>query len=523
MDDVTAVIPIHRDGNREWLQQAVNSLGRRVKPLVVENDGELAEALNTGIREASTEYVLLMGADDVAAPDMLHELRAAIWDVDVTYPEMLLVNEDMSEPLGLHPAAPFCPLRLEQGNYISGCALVRRSKVLEVGGFRDLHVLEDWDLWLRMARAGCRFKAVEAARLLYRQSAKSRSQQQIDVQQVAADIVGVDRSLDARATFYCTPTPAVAYLRCQMPARHLPGVVKEGLWDIAFDDVGGHEFVGHRGAAVFQLGANRVVATVAAQMRQDGIKVLVETDDNYVSDGAKRFREKAQWGVRVGEAANTVEGHRWIVENADGVIVTTDYLAKQYRKLNPNVYVCPNQVDPADWQPLRKPDDGVFRVGWFASPSHAGDEKLVGRALRWASEQKGVEVVTLGYAPRFDFPYRDLPWATDLSMYRFQMYQLDVGVAPVVPTPFTRGRSDLKWLEHSMAGAASVVSDVDCYRSVPDGLALKASDPAGFYRAVRHLVANRDETRQLAAAAREHVLKERTITANIHRWLEAVA
>jgi hypothetical protein len=94
--------------------------------------------------------------------------------------------------------------------------------------------------------------------------------------------------------------------------------------------------------------------------------------------------------------------------------------------------------------------------------------------MEWASRQKDVEVVTLGYTPQWKFPFPALPWATDLSAYRRAMQFLDIGLAPVIPTPFTRGRSDLKWLEMSMGGAASVVSDTDPYNTVPDDLAIKA-------------------------------------------------
>jgi glycosyltransferase involved in cell wall biosynthesis len=306
-----------------------------------------------------------------------------------------------------------------------------------------------------------------------------------------------------------------------MPAKHLPALAIDGL-DATVGDDDSFSMPNHRGAAIFQLAADKTRAFFTEQLQAAGHRVLVETDDNYLADSAKRYRKKANWGLSIGESPHTVQGHKWIVEHADGVIVTTDYLASQYRKLNPHVYVCPNQVDPDDWQPLAKPDDGVLRIGWFASASHAGDEVLIRRAMEWASRQKDVEVVTLGYTPQWKFPFQALPWATDLSAYRRAAQFLDVGLAPVIPTPFTRGRSDLKWLEMSMGGAATVVSDTDPYNTVPDDLTIKATDAAGFYRAVRRLVQNRDEVKQLAAAAREHVLKERTITANLWRWEEAI-
>ena len=74
-----------------------------------------------------------------------------------------------------------------------------------------------------------------------------------------------------------------------------------------------------------------------------------------------------------------------------------------------------------------------------------------------------------------------------------------------------------------MGGAAAILSDVAPYSLWADGEnCLKAKDAGGFFKQVKHLVANRDEARQLAAAAKEHVLRERTTEAQIGLWREAV-
>ena len=51
---------------------------------------------------------------------------------------------------------------------------------------------------------------------------------------------------------------------------------------------------------------------------------------------------------------------------------------------------------------------------------------------------------------------------------------------------------------------------------------LKAKDAKGFLHALKHLVANRDEARQLAQAAREYALSERTTEAQVHLWRQAI-
>ena len=193
-----------------------------------------------------------------------------------------------------------------------------------------------------------------------------------------------------------------------------------------------------------------------------------------------------------------------------------------YRKRNPNVFVCPNTVDPQDWPKRDKLDDGIFRVGWFASNSRVADGHLVRRGMEWASRQQNVEVLTMGYHPDWRFPHRHIPWA-DLAGYREALFALDVGVAPVVGTPWALCRSDLKALEYSMGGAATILSDVAPYDTFTDGEnCMKAKTPAEFLKAIQHLVQNRDETKQLAAAAKAYVLKERTTEAQVHLWREAI-
>lgn len=522
MDDVTVVIPIHRDGNKEWLQQAIQSFPAGTPFKVAENDGELGEALNAAVAEVETEFFLPFGSDDVAEPGMLEMLRSLIWDVDVAYPAMILTDEEL-RPIGYHQADPFCPIRLLTWNYVSGAPLLRKSAVLAVGGWRELEGLEDWDLFVRMYRNGARFKPVPEAMFRYRQVPGSRNRQEIGkepFEQLKArkqrEIVG--EVPKAKATFYYQATPATTYWRCQLPALHLPG---RCLPDVALAETDeDFYFPEHEGTAVMQFAADASWAATLLGLQHKGYRVLVETDDNYLVSSPNR--KKSGWEKKIGQGRHTTQGHKWIVEQADGVIVTTETLAKAYSKLNPNVYVCPNQIEPSDWrEEWEKPKDGTFRVGWFASFSHSKDERLVRRALEWASDQPDVQVVTMGLDPGWQFRRSHIPWSNDLSTYRRNLYLLDVGLGPIVPEPWSLSRSDLKALEYSMGGAMSILSDVAPYAGWQDK-ALMATTPKEFLRHVQWAVKNQDEAREMGRAAREHVLKERTVEKNIWRWQEAI-
>src|SRR5205823_3416589 len=70
-------------------------------------------------------------------------------------------------------AAQRCPFAIHT-------CLVRRKDVLEVGGFDpEIEVVEDWDLWLRLGRAGKRLARADAAIAVYRLRAGSTTRRQV--------------------------------------------------------------------------------------------------------------------------------------------------------------------------------------------------------------------------------------------------------------------------------------------------------------------------------------------------------
>jgi soluble cytochrome b562 len=134
-----------------------------------------------------------------------------------------------------------------------------------------------------------------------------------------------------------------------------------------------------------------------------------------------------------------------------------------------------------------------------------------------------VEVIVIGLRPGWRFPHKQRDWIDDLDSYRAFFQQLDISLAPIVANPFSLYRSDVKALEAAMGLAAPVLSDVPPYADWDDTRSMKCKDAKGFYHAIKHLVTHRDEAKQLAQAARDYTLKERTTSAQIHLWKEAIA
>lgn len=171
---VTVIVPFLVGEDEAMLAEATASIPDGVPCLVSRNDGDYARALNDALESAETEFVQFLGHDDRLGRHALELLVAA--GADVAYPTRLSFDERWSF-LGVLEAPPFDPERLRQSNFVPGVSLVRRRAALAVGGFRDLgyETHEDWDLWIRMHRAGFTFRPVPQAAVHVRRRQGSRN------------------------------------------------------------------------------------------------------------------------------------------------------------------------------------------------------------------------------------------------------------------------------------------------------------------------------------------------------------
>lgn len=331
---------------------------------------------------------------------------------------------------------------------------------------------------------------------------------------------------EAKASFYHQATEATTYWRCVLPAKYLPGVVlpAEKMVAVKRDD-GRCDFPDmENGTAVIQFPGDRGAAMVTMLAMAQGGKVFVEVDDNYIDQGDELWRKRSNWGQQIGSQAHTVQGHRWICENASGVIVTTEALAAAYREHSDNVHVCRNSIDPDDWPQLDKPNDGVFRIGWYASPSHDRDGVMAGKAMAWASRQPNVQVVNIGLdPPGWAFPRWWIPSQSNFIDLRPELMKLDVGISPLVGTPSAKFRSDLKPLEYGMGATLPILQAAPPYADWHDKPALMCWTEKDWMEQVKWCVRNQDEVRALGQLTREYVLRERTFTTEIDHWRTALA
>lgn len=330
---------------------------------------------------------------------------------------------------------------------------------------------------------------------------------------------------DPKATWIRQASPGTYFWRCAVPARELPGQVLNFLTTDLAEENGKIIFPRIKGSVIWQFPGNATTGQLMAGMQDEGIRVLMEIDDSYRH--VPEYGIYGGWQVeldRNGQTDNySHEAHARLAKFVDGLIVSTPELADLYSDLNDNIYVCRNSIEPNDWLASEKKDDGVLRIGWGASHSHVTDAPLVRRALKWAADQPNVEVWVFGIGDKYKFPgaVKRAPWTDDLAAYRAAISRCDIHICPLVETPWSRYKSDLKALEATAAGAWPIVSTATAYKPWHDRT-MTCTTAKDWEYAIKWSVRHRDEIPELAQKAKAYVLAERTISKEIERWREAL-
>jgi glycosyltransferase involved in cell wall biosynthesis len=190
---VAVVVPCYDDG--ETLGDAIASLEHQeAHELVVVDDGSsdpatlrvlqeleqrgvrvlhqpnagLSAARMRGVAETAARFVLPLDADDAIAPGAV----AALADALDRQPAAAMAWGDVEIwgefDLPLRIGRRLDPWLVAHLNTLPVASLVRRSALLEVGGWQLRNGYEDWDLWMSFAEAGWRGVYVPTPALRYR-------------------------------------------------------------------------------------------------------------------------------------------------------------------------------------------------------------------------------------------------------------------------------------------------------------------------------------------------------------------
>ena len=213
-----------------------------------------------------------------------------------------------------------------------------------------------------------------------------------------------------------------------------------------------------------------------------------------------------------------VEKQAQLLATADWIVASTEPLKNYLTRFNENVVVIPNMIDPKDWNLTRKrKKNKKVKIGWVFSPTHIPDLPVINEALCDVMEEmKDVaEFEMMGGETRiFGFEYKS-PKPCPFAEYPKRLEELnwDISIGPLTDNKFNESKSNIKFLESTMAGAAFVGSNVYPYsRSIENGkTGFLAGSKNQWKNALRKLITNEKLRKEMVENARKVVLEEYNI------------
>lgn len=283
------------------------------------------------------------------------------------------------------------------------------------------------------------------------------------------------------------------------------------------------DFIDDYSIVVLQQPAGQPWVKMIEAMQSAGKKVIFEVDD-YLHGIAERedHQFKQNFDQRM------LLQYEDAMHACDGIITSTEYLLRKYKKFNTNIYLCRNGIDLRRYE-LTRPKRDTVNIGWAGATGHTNAMMpWMNGVLSVMQEKPEVSFVSIGQ-PFADaiLPYLEdksralsVPWCA-IEQYPSAMTMIDIALAPTGGGGWYRGKSDLRWLEAGALGIP-IVARSNVYREIEDGVTgFIAESPQVMVQRLMELVGDRALRERIGEQAREHVRAHRSIESMSKEWADA--
>jgi len=200
----------------------------------------------------------------------------------------------------------------------------------------------------------------------------------------------------------------------------------------------------------------------------------------------------------------------------------------------PNTHIYPNCIDFSDWPKVELAQDPkTIRIVWQSSSCHFDDMWPIAAELGKVHKRyPHVEVMLFGapYQWLQDqlVPQRTtiLPWVSyELYIWRLSTLNADINIAPLHDSVFNQSRSAIRMYEAAATWkpAATLAQDTGAFLDeiIPDQTGKLFHTPQEFHDQLCSMIENMDQTRQLAANAKDWVRTHRDPYKHVPKLIEA--
>lgn len=287
---------------------------------------------------------------------------------------------------------------------------------------------------------------------------------------------------------------------------------------------------------------------LARLLKKEGKKIVLDNDDTYKDGDNGGIKLNTYFNaerVRRGLATINKTMDAFTIE-ADLITVSTEVLAEEYRKLNKNVIVLPNCIDPFYFdEPIRNEGEKV-RIGITGSIGMSSDLDVLNPIFKHYENDSRVQLVFFSLPanpkdnPMIANAYEDeynfldsmsVEWHATVNMDKYydtlNNLKLDIMVIPRTDNYFNRCKSNLKFLESSMFEIPCVAQGFSDGKS-PYQVNPKDSehmsivtDNSKWIEEIEKLIVNKELRRDMGRKAKKYVLTNYDINDHADKWERA--
>jgi glycosyltransferase involved in cell wall biosynthesis len=251
-------------------------------------------------------------------------------------------------------------------------------------------------------------------------------------------------------------------------------------------------------ALIMSRYAGGLEAPIVAEAHREGVPIIYHIDDNLFSVPEELGPQKfARYNDPKRIAALTAA-----MTAADRVYASTPELARQLGERLPEARIFAGEIYCAHTCLVKGPSARLtpgrpITVGYMGTSGHARDLDMVVPAIAALLDRHAsLRFETFGTIEmpsaltRFGRRIAHHQSVADYDAFIRRLAEIgwEVGIAPLIDSPFNRCKADTKWVEYTAAGIAVVASDLPVYsHACHDGCGLLVG-PDGWERAICRLV-----------------------------------
>lgn len=256
-------------------------------------------------------------------------------------------------------------------------------------------------------------------------------------------------------------------------------VMRQGNHEIVtmplMKEMGPEQIVGHYGKVLTEFEpdvvwcgkVDRTTVSLFRRCKEFGVRARVFDVDDLIHDlpddnpAAKAVHSQQMGYKKVWDA---------ILGVSDAITCTTDFLVDYYGDwkdgLGPKAFKCPNVMEPGLIAPDKYPkvEDKRLRVGFIYNTNRHGDFLPLITMLRELIDAGTIHLTLLGSFPEefWGVSPKSVRWVRHAPPKRFwnslAWAGLDVVLSRLKPHNFNKAKSNIKWIEASLAGAVTMTT-----------------------------------------------------------------